>query len=156
MLHIELSRYIRNKHSIYYISNNDYYQSVLNKSSSRGVNTFAQRLLYARQLRGYTQSKLAALCGISQSTIASYETGTRLHARNLLNLAKTLKVNPSWLEQGLGAMSPTLQEAADNYSSNWPFTRVSPDDLHHLSEQQLITLETVIQTLLDSWAPQKK
>lgn len=120
------------------------------------MNTFAQRLLYARQLRGYTQSKLATLCGISQSTIASYENGTRLHARNLLSLAKTLKVNPLWLEQGLGPIFSTLQEAADNYSSNWPFTRVSPDDLNYLSEHQLTTLETVIQSLLKTWGPQKK
>lgn len=120
------------------------------------MNTFAQRLLYARQLRGYTQSKLAALCGISQSTIASYETGTRLHARNLLSLAKTLKISPSWLEQGIGPMYATLQETAHNYSSNWPFTRVSPDDLNHLSAQQLLTVEAVIHALLETWTAQKK
>lgn len=119
------------------------------------MNTFAERLLYARQLRGYTQSKLATLCGLSQSTIASYEAGTRLHARNLLSLAKVLKVSPTWLEQGIGPVFSTLQEAALNYSHSWPFTGVSPDDLLQLTEQQLTTVENVIKALLLSWSPKK-
>lgn len=117
-----------------------------------GVDTFAQRLLHARQLRGYTQSKLATLCGLSQSTIASYESGTRLHARNLLSLAKILKVNPLWLEQGIEPMSATLQETTNSYSFNWPFTGVSPEEINQLSEQQRSTLEAVMKTLLDCWS----
>ncbi|GGE64284.1 MAG TPA: helix-turn-helix domain-containing protein [Paenalcaligenes hominis] len=119
------------------------------------MNTFAERLLYARQLRGHTQSKLATLCGLSQSTIASYETGTRLHARNLLQLAKVLKVSPAWLEQGTGPIFSTLQEAAANYSHSWPFSGVSPDELLQLSEAQLNTVENVIRALLLSWSPEK-
>lgn len=119
------------------------------------MNTFAERLLYARQLRGYTQNQLATLCGLSQSTIASYEAGTRLHARNLLSLAKILKVSPTWLEQGTGPIFSTLQETTPNYSHSWPFTGVSPDDLLQLNEQQLTTIENVIKALLLSW-PQKK
>lgn len=120
--------------------------------SIEGVDTFAQRLLHARQLRGYTQSKLATLCGLSQSTIASYESGTRLHARNLLSLAKILKVNPLWLEQGIEPMSSTLQETTNSYSFNWPFTGVSPEEINQLSEQQRSTLEAVVRTLLDCWS----
>lgn len=119
------------------------------------MNTFAQRLLYARQLRGYTQSKLALLCGMSQSTIASYESGTRLHARNLLNLAKILRVNPTWLDQGTGTMFSALQETTHHYSQTWPFIHIKPDDLNQLSEQQRQTVETVIQALLESWSAEK-
>lgn len=118
------------------------------------MDTFAQRLLYARQLRGYTQSKLAALCGLSQSTIASYESGTRLHARNLLNLAKTLKVNPLWLAQGLEPIEASLQEGHRPYHTHWPFAQVSPAELNQLSEQQRSTIEAVIKTLLECWSNQ--
>lgn len=112
------------------------------------MKTFAQRLLHARTERGYTQLQLAKLCGVSQSTIASYESGTRLHTRHLLSLAKNLKTNPLWLEQGIGPMVSTLQEADKNYSQFWPFTRVSPDELHQLTDQQLHLVESVLQTLI--------
>lgn len=119
------------------------------------MNTFAQRLLYARTQRGYTQSQLANLCGVSQSTIASYESGARLHTRNLFNLAKALRVNPLWLDQGIGAMHPTLQESNQSYSQTWPFSRVSPDKINQLTDQQRILIENVLATLIETWEKQK-
>lgn len=113
-----------------------------------GVKTFAQRLSYARSKQGYTQDKLASLCGVSQSTIASYESGTRLHTRHLLTLAKCLKVNPLWLDKGIGHMSLTLQETDKNYSTFWPFARVSPDELNELSEQDRDLIENLLYALI--------
>ena len=108
-----------------------------------GVKTFAQRLSYARSKQGYTQAKLASLCGVSQSTIASYESGTRLHSRHLLSLAKVLKVSPLWLDKGIGHMSLTLQETDKNYSTFWPFARVN-----QLSDQDLALIENLLYALI--------
>lgn len=64
------------------------------------VKTFGQRLRHARELRGLTQRRLAQLSKVSQSAIGNYESGLRASSRSLLNLARTLEVNPAWLETG--------------------------------------------------------
>lgn len=119
------------------------------------MTTFAQRLQHARHQAGYTQSKLAALCGLSQSTIASYETGTRLQPRNLRSLAKVLRVNPLWLEQGRGAMQLNFVELNKEYGSDWPFNRISVKEFNELTAQQRVLIENLIQTLMDTWRNQK-
>lgn len=119
------------------------------------MTTFAQRLLYARTQRGYTQNQLAVLCGLSQSTIASYESGTRLQPRNLRSLAKALQVNPLWLEQGRGAMQLNLSDQDKDYAVRWPFVHISIDDFEQLTEQQLVLMENLIRTTMDTWRHQK-
>lgn len=119
------------------------------------MTTFAQRLLQARTQRCYTQSQLAMLCGLSQSTIASYEGGMRLQPRNLRSLAKALKVSPAWLEHGKGAMQLSLTELNKEYESDWPFTKISMDEFDKLTEAQRVLIENVIHTLMDTWRHQK-
>jgi transcriptional regulator with XRE-family HTH domain len=68
------------------------------------VKTFSDRLRYARRLRGITQKALARAGGLSQSAIASYESGQRQSSRAVFKLASALKVNPNWLDTGRGAM----------------------------------------------------
>jgi transcriptional regulator with XRE-family HTH domain len=68
------------------------------------VKTFSDRLRYARRLRGITQKALARAGGLSQSAIASYESGQRQSSRALFKLASALKVSPNWLDTGRGAM----------------------------------------------------
>lgn len=113
------------------------------------MNTFAQRLRYTRNQRGYTQEKLALLSGLSQSAIASYESGLRQHTRNLLCLAKVLNVNPLWLEQGIGPMALAVQETNKNYSPYWPFTRVSLDEFNALTAQEQQLIENVMVSFID-------
>ena len=120
------------------------------------MKNFAERLLFARTQRGLTQQKLAALCHISQSTIASYESGARLHARNLIELANALHVNAQWLSKGTGPMFTSIQESTPSYMQTWPFTRVSPNDIFELSSSQKQLVENVIHTLLTTWANEKK
>lgn len=116
--------------------------------------TFAERLLSLRTKQGYTQEQLATLCGVSQSTIASYESGTRLHPRNLLSLAKALGVSPLWLEKGQGNITPTtLHEASQPYhNSAWPFKQTSPNEYKALSAQQQQVVEDVLRTLVSSFS----
>lgn len=52
------------------------------------------------------------MSGLSQSAVASYETGERRSTRALLKLATVLKVEPQWLDTGKGAM----ERPADGYS----------------------------------------
>ena len=119
------------------------------------MTTFAQRLLQARNMRGYTQYKLAKLCGLSQSTIANYESGVRLQPRNLRALAKALQVNPLWLEQGRGAMQLNLSDPDKDYAVRWPFTQISIDDFEQLTEPQLVLIENLICTMMDTWRQSK-
>ena len=113
------------------------------------MNTFAQRLRYTRTQRGFTQEKLALLSGLSQSAIASYESGLRHQTRNLLCLAKALNVNPLWLEQGLGPMNLTVQEIHKNYNPSWPFTQISLEDFNALTTQDQRLIENVILSVMD-------
>ena len=117
---------------------------------------FAERLLFARTQRGLTQQKLATLCHVSQSTIASYESGARLHARNLIDLAKALHVNPQWLDKGTGPMFSNIQENTPSYIQTWPFTRISPNDILELSNSQRQLVENVLHALLATWKGEKK
>lgn len=120
------------------------------------VITFAERLLYIRNKRGYTQKRLAMLCGLSQSTIASYESGTRLHTRNLLSLARVLGVSPLWLEKGQGTINPPpLSEAGANYDSRWPFSQISQKEYNALNDQQQQIVENVLHTLITSFKNSK-
>ncbi|AZY47922.1 helix-turn-helix domain-containing protein [Bordetella avium] len=66
------------------------------------MNTFSDRLREARVLRGYTQQSLARVAGLSQSAIASYESGRRQSSRAMRQLARVLRVRLDWLETGQG------------------------------------------------------
>ncbi|WP_298050351.1 hypothetical protein [uncultured Paenalcaligenes sp.] len=45
-------------------------------------------------------------------------------------------------------MSLTLQETDKNYSTFWPFARVSPEELNQLSEQDLALIENLLYALI--------
>lgn len=108
--------------------------------------TFAERLLSLRKKRGYTQEQLAALCGLSQSTIASYESGNRLHTRNLFSLAHALGVTPLWLEKGKG--QPFVFDEPPLQYANWPFSYAQQADFNALTSQEQQMVDKVLQTLI--------
>lgn len=66
------------------------------------MKTLAERLAWARVQKELSQQELAKLSGVSQSTIGNLESGTRLSARRILNIAEALGVNASWLADGVG------------------------------------------------------
>lgn len=76
------------------------------------VNTLKERLVYARELRGLTQGELAAKARCAQSAIGNAESGERKTLRNLVLVARVLKISADWLFDGNGP-KPT-KESADN------------------------------------------
>lgn len=62
--------------------------------------TFAERLIYARKLRGLSQSELSFRADMKPSTLGNLEQGTSQSARKLVQLAEALRVRPEWLASG--------------------------------------------------------
>ncbi|MBO9647382.1 MAG: helix-turn-helix transcriptional regulator [Variovorax sp.] len=78
------------------------------------VNTLADRISWARERRGLTQTALAKMAGVSQGTIGNLESGTRRSPRALVSIAMVLGVSPLWLESGKGPReSADSKDAAD-------------------------------------------
>lgn len=56
------------------------------------------RLAAARKIKGYSQTKLAQLVGIKQTTYSAYETGkVEPSITTLYGLSKELEANIAWL-----------------------------------------------------------
>lgn len=88
------------------------------------VKALKDRLIHARELRGLTQQELADLVGCSQSTIGNVEAGERHSLRNLIDIARALRVSPEWLYDGGGPLpQPGLQAQEPRKSyAGWPFS----------------------------------
>lgn len=86
------------------------------------VNTIAERLKDAREKAQMTQPQLAASAGVSAGTIGNIEAGTRRNPRELLAIARAVRVNPQWLLDGTGPRA-SLEAAESNVSpliKQWP------------------------------------
>ena len=127
------------------------------------MNTFSDRLKHARKTLGYTQQALARVSGVSQSAIASYESGNRHTSRSLRALANALRVSLDWLDTGKGEMAiadtyasatSSLKESdyATNYPqiSAWPFKTFTMAQYLVLSAQQRQLAEDLILTLIQA------
>ena len=86
-----------------------------------GVNSLASRIKAIREEAEMSQQDLAALSGVGQSTIGMIESGERKNPRNLLEIAKALKVSAEWLKTGRGERTPS----PDNPSSESPTSGVA-------------------------------
>lgn len=76
------------------------------------MDTFADRLRYARQKRKFSQNALARASGLSQGAISSYETGNRKSAKEIFRLAQVLEVSAAWLSEGTAPMDPDAHRAS--------------------------------------------
>lgn len=66
------------------------------------MQTFAARLLAAREARGLSQEQLAEKADVSQVTIAHIENGRNKTSRKIVQLARALSVPAEWLAEGVG------------------------------------------------------
>lgn len=127
------------------------------------MDTFADRLRFARQHRKLSQGALARASGLSQGAISSYETGHRKSAKEIFKLAQILKVNPSWLSLGSGPMESPPHSTGITGSSNkindvdladfpgaWPFKELNEADYWALSEKQRRLIDHVAATMAKS------
>lgn len=125
----------------------------------RNLDSYAQRLKWARAQRGWSQAELARIAGVKQATIALHETGARgdrgSAPRTLVKIAAALDVNPEWLLNNVGSPFGTEQERAayrlidriEKEASYWPFT-VSKREIEKLPEQMLIEISRYMEALV--------
>ncbi len=75
------------------------------------MQTLGERLNYARKKNGYTQETLAASIGVSRGVIFNLEKNKTQPQSIVSNaICQTLKINESWLLEGVGEM----ERADDN------------------------------------------
>ena len=74
---------------------------------------YKDRIKAARKHAKLTQPKLAALVGVTQTTISELETGKSQSSSNTATIAAACGVNAVWLERGIGEMlnTPELESA---------------------------------------------
>lgn len=82
------------------------------------MKTLAERMAWARAQKQLSQSELAKLAGVSQSTIGNLESGLRQSARRIANIADALSVSAMWLAEGIGEIrrTPTTSQNSDIFS----------------------------------------
>ena len=68
------------------------------------MKTLSQRLRYAREQAGLSQSALARQVGMRPQAIQLIEAGRVRQPRNLVQIAAALNVNPLWLANGEGGV----------------------------------------------------
>lgn len=79
--------------------------------------TLSEKIIKTRKRKGLTQDALAALCGVTKRTVASYETDGRIpHPDTLKRLASALGVTASYLMDE--SADADLPNADDLYIEN--------------------------------------
>ena len=86
------------------------------------VKTLKDRLIFARELRKLTQAELAKKSKCAQSAIGNVESGTRETLRNIVLVARALRVSVDWLYDGKGPKpeNQDTQQIAWNNRANQP------------------------------------
>ena len=133
------------------------------------MKTFSDRLKHARTLRHHTQKTLARACGLSQSTISSYESGSRRSSRSLRKMAQVLRVELDWLDTGKGPIEKrdaysvpsgsdahTLMEPGSPGSkpapqASWPFPSVAPMQIDALTASDRREVDKWLRMIVDGY-----
>lgn len=81
------------------------------------MKTLKDRLIFARELRELTQADLAKKSKCAQSAIGNVESGTRETLRNIVLVARALRVSVDWLYDGKGPKPEKEQPQQANWTS---------------------------------------
>lgn len=111
------------------------------------MKTIAERVKAVRQELGWSQVQLAEEVGVSQSSIGNIESGFRQRPRELVSIARALRVSPEWLETGKGPRTeraPLTLVGADAE----PTVRALVEYLASIAAQQRPTLRKNLGNLL--------
>ena len=121
------------------------------------LNTFPERLKWARTQRGMTQEALAFKTGMSQTTIGNYEAGVRgkrLDANKIKLLADALWVNFEWLLTGEGSAYLAKQELTqykiNKELSSWPF-KTPKSKVEQLTPAFIKLIDKYIADVVEVW-----
>ena len=71
------------------------------------MESLASRTKARRKELGFTQAEVARSAGLKQSDISKIENGSIQKTTEMLGLARALRCNPQWLEDGRGEMVPS-------------------------------------------------
>jgi len=115
------------------------------------VDTIAKRVKGTRLELGWSQVQLAEAVGVSQSTIGNIESGFRQRPRELVSIAKALRVSPGWLETGTGEQEEAAAVAAENGP---PSVRALVEQLAAIARKQRPTMRKNLANLLVDVATQ--
>lgn len=111
------------------------------------MSTIGSRIREARTALGWSQVQLAEEVGVSQSSIGNIESGLRQRPRELVSIAKALRVSPEWLETGKGSRTePNPLELAGTDAE--PSVRALVAYLARIAAQQRPTLRKNLANLL--------
>lgn len=106
-----------------------------------GMDSLSSRLAHARELRNLTQTQLAKLADVSQSTIGNIEAGIRGGLNSLAPIANALQIRYQWLRDGEGEME--LPRTA------WPFSADLADAIKGMDPEALRLAENLLRAHLD-------
>lgn len=123
------------------------------------MHTLANRLRYARELAGLSQSALARAVGLRPQAIQSIEAGKVMQPRQMSALAAALQVNLGWLATGEGVMAAFgIGEGEVSYNAG---AQVSSEALAlarawmALPKGQRQALQTAIRALAKAGKPER-
>ena len=108
------------------------------------MDTLASRLKRARDLREWTQERLAKEAGVSQGTIGNAEAGLRTAPNRLPDIADALGVRYRWLRYGEEPMTAS--------PIRWPFSGVPLESFEALHPEQQIEIRGVVRQMIANFA----
>ncbi|ATA55190.1 hypothetical protein CKY39_19710 [Variovorax boronicumulans] len=109
--------------------------------------SIGSRIKESRCAMGWSQVRLADEAGVTQSSIGNIESGFRQRPRELVSIAKALRVSPEWLETGKG---PRTERASLKLvgADAEPSVRALVEYLAEIAAQQRPTLRKNLANLL--------
>lgn len=109
--------------------------------------SIGSRIKESRCAIGWSQVRLADEAGVTQSSIGNIESGFRQRPRELVSIAKALRVSPEWLETGKG---PRTERASLKLvgADAEPSVRALVEYLAEIAAQQRPTLRKNLGNLL--------
>jgi phage repressor protein C with HTH and peptisase S24 domain len=97
--------------------NNNEGRSIKYSGDGGAMINYAERLKYAMQIRGVDQSELARRIGVKPQAI-QYLCKQGKRSVHSVRIANELKINPTWLTDGVGEMETTKASIAESLNAH--------------------------------------
>lgn len=109
----------------------DYYKNICNNEI---MNEYSERLKYALDFRGISQSDLARAVGVKSQAI-QYLCDKGKRSVHSVKIAEILRINAKWLTEGIGVMDIEDTEVDNKYPKQLQESNVkyAPNSVHNLT-----------------------